>query len=111
MLKPITISIGIAAATALAQPTLAANLPGSQTASISQPANNLISQVVVSFPSAKIKVGSTTVILGKSEGDRHKEERYERRYRRTSNWEYYRNRSSDRDDYYSDRQDRDDDRH
>ena len=109
MLKPITISIGIAAATAFAQPTLAANSPTQAT--VSQPANNLISQVVVSFPSAKIKLGSTTVILGKSDSrDRYKEERYERRQRR-SNWEYYRNRSSDRHDDYNYHQDRDDDRH
>jgi hypothetical protein len=106
MLKPITVSIGIAAATAFAQPTLAAATSTQATAS--QPATNLVSQVVVSFPSAKIKVGTTTVILGKSNGrDRHKEERYE--YRRRSNWEYYRYRNSDRDDYYYDRHDRDDD--
>jgi hypothetical protein len=108
MLKFITISIGIAAATVFAQPTLASNSPTQAT--VTQPATNLISQVVVSFPSAKIKVGSTTVILGKSNSnDRYKEERYERRYHR-SNSEYYRYRSSDRDDYNY-HQDRDDDRH
>jgi hypothetical protein len=110
MLKPITISIGIAAATAFAQPTLAANSPTQAT--VSQPATNLISQVVVSFPSAKIKLGSTTVILGgkSNSSDRYKEERYERRHRR-SNWEYYRYRNSDRHDDYNYHQDRDDDRH
>jgi hypothetical protein len=109
MLKPITISIGLVAATAFAQPTLAANSPTQTT--LSQPATNLIAQVVVSFPSAKIKVGSTTVILGKSNSsDRSKEERYERRHRR-SNWEYYRYRNSDRYEDYNYRQDRDDDRH
>jgi hypothetical protein len=105
MLKPINVSIGIAAATALAQPTLAA-LPSTQ-ATASQPAANLVSQVVVSFPSAKIKVGTTTVILGKSDSrDRYKEERYERR-RRQIEWEA----RQDREDYYQDRQDRYEDRH
>jgi hypothetical protein len=110
MLKAITLAIGIVTATALAQPTLASTIMPRSQAIVPQPATNLLAQVVVSFPSAKIKVGSTTVILGQSESrDRYQEERYER-YHRRSNGEYHRDRSGDREDYNG-RRDRDNDRH
>ncbi len=110
MLKAITLSIGIAAATALAQPSLALNSPSYQPPARQQPANNLQAQVVVSFPSAAIKIGSTTVILGQPERrDRYQESRYERRERRRDR-EYHRDRRDGED--VNDRQDRDsDDRH
>ncbi len=104
MLKTITLAIGLAITAAISQPAMALNTQSDATPASQQPANNLYAQVVVSFPSAAIKVGSTTVILGQSEHrDSHREERSERR----SDREYHRYRESHNDREYHRERDRD----
>jgi hypothetical protein len=107
MLKTITLAIGIAITTAISQPAMALNATSDATPANQNPANNRYAQVVVSFPTAAIKVGSTTVILGQPEHRNSRwEERSERRERHGSR-EYRRDREERQE-----RQERDsDDRH
>jgi peptidoglycan biosynthesis protein MviN/MurJ (putative lipid II flippase) len=108
MLKTITLALGVAITTAISQPAMALTATSNATPSNQNPANNRYAQVVVSFPSAAIKIGSTTVILGQPDEHRHsrREERSERRERHGSR-EYHRDRQERQE-----REDRDsNDRH